>query len=164
MKSLFVSLLVIASVSCFSQNAKERANDFLADKLGAFTATSESESKVLDDGAMRIERAYTSGEKSLEIEINIPKGKEEFAKVQSEIDEIMGMFQEMSAEGKMDFSPISDNKVSGALTFSEGRGSAIIIAYNRFVVEIKLKGISGIDEFKTFFDSLEFDNLQKAKG
>jgi hypothetical protein len=164
MKKLFILAFLTVAFVGYSQNAKDRATNLLADKIGSFSASGETESKVIDDGATRVERAYAAADQTLEIEINIPKGKEAVEKVKGELAEILQMFDEMGNAGRMEVFKIEEQKTKGSLTYREGRGSGILFSHGRFVIELKLKGATSMDDIKSVYESLNFDALVKAKG
>ncbi|MCP4456699.1 MAG: hypothetical protein GY816_01525 [Cytophagales bacterium] len=133
----------------------------LSDQLGSFTANEPGESRVIDDGSTRVTRSYTSGEKTLSFKVGIPKTKEEFQSVKSEINEVEDMFQEMADDGKMEMESIQAGEATGFITFTEGRGraSGFVMAQDEYLIEINVSGATVIEDIRNVYKALDFSIL-----
>lgn len=163
MKVILISLCLVVSTVGIAQGAKERAKLLASDKIGAFSASDDAVVSVVNDGSTRIVREYSSGNQSLNIKISVAQDSEAFEKVSSEIDELIGMFKELADAGKMEISMVEKEKVSGILTFRGTGGSAILLGYNRFVIELNMIGAADMNDFKSVFDTLNLSVLKKQK-
>jgi hypothetical protein len=158
MKIIISFVFLFSSIIVFAQDQESLMLEFAADKIASFSASDGAEKVDLSTGGTRIERNYSYGNKTMEMKLN---RSDDAARAESDSQQIMDMMKQMEDGNMITGKWIDQNGMKGYIGYMANANQALIaISFGgNYLLDISIKGASGLDDAESVFEKLDFSKF-----
>lgn len=145
--------------------AKAQVNQLeqiLPSEIEGFNPVADFESRMLNDGTVRMSRKLASEERGLTIKLSV-SSEENLDKNLADIGSLINTLSEMADEGLMTLEKDQGQFYSGIFTFisrQQDVAGGLFLVRDKYLLEIEIIGGASIEECKAIFDQLDLSKLK----